>query len=254
MTDGGVSNEEELFRLIASRLGNSRLFTVGIGSAPNAHFMTRAAALGRGTFTYIGDVKEVNEKMSRLFAKIEAPVLRDVSVHWSDGTPVATFPERVPDLYLGEPIVVAAASASFARTVIVSGMRGNQPWSAALTPSQDAAGVGALWARAKIASLMDELTRGAELALIRPQVIQVALEHHLVSTYTSLVAVDVTPTGPTGGTKVAMVKASLPAGYTGEIPQTDTAATLQFLLGLFALATAGIVAVIGRTVPARRIG
>src|SRR5258706_14012058 len=35
MTDGGVTNEEELFRLIASRLGNSRLFTVGIGSAPH---------------------------------------------------------------------------------------------------------------------------------------------------------------------------------------------------------------------------
>ncbi len=250
MTDGGVSNEEELFRLIASRLGTSRLFTVGIGSAPNAHFMTRAALLGRGTFTYISDVKEVNEKMSRLFAKIEAPVLRDVSVQWADGTPVATFPERVPDLYLGEPIVIAAAASSFAQTVIVSGMRGNQPWSVALAPAQDSAGVGALWARAKIASLMDELTRGAELAAIRPQVIQVALEHHLVSTYTSLVAVDVTPTGPAGGTKVAMVKASLPAGFTGEIPQTDTSATLQLLLGLFALATAGIVAVIGQTVPA----
>jgi Ca-activated chloride channel family protein len=36
MTDGGVANEDELFRLIAQRLGASRLFTVGIGSAPNA--------------------------------------------------------------------------------------------------------------------------------------------------------------------------------------------------------------------------
>ena len=255
MTDGGVANEEELFRLIATRLGASRLFTVGIGSAPNAHFMTKAAQFGRGTFTYIGDVREVREKMTRLFAKIEAPVLQDVALRWADGTPLETFPARVPDLYLGEPIVVAAAANHFAQALIVSGMRGNQPWSAALTPSPaaDATGVGALWARAKIASLMDELTRGGDAAAIRPQVVQVALEHHLVSAYTSLVAVDVTPSAANGDTKSALVKASLPQGWSGQIAQTDTPATLQLLLGLLALATAGIVAVIGRTVPARRI-
>ena len=253
ITDGGVGNEEELFRLIAARLGSSRLFTVGIGSAPNAHFMTRAAELGRGTFTYIGDVREVHEKMTRLFAKIEAPVLRDVAIRWADGAPVETFPQRVPDLYLGEPIVVSAAAGHFSQTVIVSGVRGNQPWSVALTPSPDpeATGVGALWARAKIASLMDQLTRGADPDAIRPAVVKVALEHHLVSAYTSLVAVDVTPTAPAGLVKTALVKASLPQGWSGSIPQTDTPAALQLLLGLLALATAGIVAVIGRTVPAR---
>ena len=50
-TDGEVSNEDELFKLIYERLGNSRLFTVGIGSSPNGHFMTKAAQFGRGTFT-----------------------------------------------------------------------------------------------------------------------------------------------------------------------------------------------------------
>jgi hypothetical protein len=69
----------------------------------------------------------------------------------------------------------------------------------ALTPSADSAsGVGALWARAKIATLMDELTRGGDAADDRPQVVKVALEHHLVSAYTSLVAVDVTPTRADG--------------------------------------------------------
>jgi Ca-activated chloride channel homolog len=252
MTDGGVSNEDELFRLIAARLGESRLFTVGIGSAPNSHFMTKAAQFGRGSFTYVGDVREVNEKMTQLFARIEAPVLRDVSIQWADGTPLSTYPERVPDLYLGEPIVVSASSDSFARTVIVSGMRGNQPWSVALTPlSSDSAGVGALWARARIGHLMDEITRGGDVAQLRPAVIRVALDHHLVSAYTSLVAVDLAPTGP-ASVKTALVKASLPQNWQGGIPQTDAASMFHFLLGLLALATAGIVAVVGRTVPARR--
>ena len=247
VTDGAVANEDGLFALIRSRLGGSRLFTVGIGSAPNGHFMTRAAQFGRGTFTYVGNLAEVSEKMSRLFAKLESPVLRDVKIRWPDGTPVETFPEHVPDLYLGEPVLVAAAATAPLGTVVVSGTSGNKPWSVALTPEADrsAAGVGALWARAKIAAHMDEIARGATLEEVRPKVVKVALEHHLVSAYTSLVAVDVTPTGPADGTASALVKTSLPHGA-ADLPQTDTAATLQLLLGLLALLAAGMVAVVGR--------
>ncbi len=250
MTDGGVGNEDELFKLIAERLGASRLFTIGIGSAPNSHFMTKAAQFGRGTFTYIGDVREVEEKMARLFAKIEAPVLKDVAIRWADGSPVETFPPRVPDLYLGEPIVVSAAvNRSASRTIVVSGLRGSQPWSVALTPAADSAasGVGALWARAKIATLMDVLRTGGDPTEVRARVVKVAIEHHLVSAYTSLVAVDVTPTAPNGTPRAAMVKASFPKGMeVGQLPQTDTAATLQLLIGLIALGGAALFASIAR--------
>jgi Ca-activated chloride channel family protein len=245
MTDGGVANEDELFRLIEKRLGSSRLFTVGIGSAPNAHFMTKAAQFGRGTFTYIGDVREVQSKMTGLFAKIEAPVLRDVSIQWPDGTPVDTFPAKVPDLYLGEPVLVSAAAHAPLGTVVVSGLRGNQPWSVALTPAADSSpGVGALWARSKIASLMDDLARGAAADDIRPKVVQVAVDHHLVSAYTSLVAIDTTPSNLTGAVRTAMVPSTLPAGMT--LPQTDTPALLQFIMGLAALTMAALVAIMGR--------
>jgi Ca-activated chloride channel family protein len=79
-------------------------------------------------------------------------------------------------------------------------------------------------------------------------VIRVALDHHLVSAYTSLVAVDVTPSAPAGSTKTAMVKVNLPQGSAmgTQLPQTDTPATLQLLLGMMALAFAGVVAVLGR--------
>ena len=254
MTDGAVGNEDALFQLIARRLGSTRLFTVGIGSAPNGHFMAKAAQFGRGTFTHIGDVREVNEKMTRLFAKIDAPVLRDVTVQWPDGSTVETFPARIPDLYRGEPVVVAVAAPRLAGTVIVSGMRGNQPWSVALTPaaSPEPAGVGALWARSKIASLMDELRLGADEAVIRPAVLKVALEHRLVSRYTSLVAVDVTPTSPTGDPRVAMVKTTPPNAGAGLLPQTDAETTLHLVLGLIALVAAGLVAWLGRAAPAGR--
>ena len=53
ITDGSVGNEQELFGLIERKLGKTRLFTVGIGSAPNSWFMRKAAEAGHGTFTLI---------------------------------------------------------------------------------------------------------------------------------------------------------------------------------------------------------
>jgi Ca-activated chloride channel family protein len=78
--------------------------------------------------------------------------------------------------------------------------------------------------------------------------VKVALEHHLVSAYTSLVAMDVTPTAPAGDPKTAIVKTSMPRGHAdaADLPQGDTAATLQLLLGLLALVAAGMAAVVGR--------
>jgi len=154
--------------------------------------------------------------------------------------------------------VVAAAVKGLAKTLIISGVRGNQPWSVALTPSPndgEPSGVGALWARAKIAALMDQIRTGGNVDEIRPAVVRVALEHHLVSAYTSLVAVDVTPTNASRHANTAAVRSNMPKGWEaqmGEIPQTDTAMTLQLLLGLMALAAAGMVAAIGRSVPAAR--
>ncbi|APV50143.1 marine proteobacterial sortase target protein [Betaproteobacteria bacterium GR16-43] len=255
-TDGGVSNEDELFAFIHKRLGGSRLFTVGIGSAPNGHFMTKAAQFGRGTFTYIGDLNELQQKMASLFAKLEAPVLKDVSIRWADGSDVETFPARVPDLYLGEPIVVSASMKPASKTVIVSGVRGNQPWSVALTPSPshgESSGVGALWARAKIATLMDEIRTGGDVESLRPKIVKVALDHHLVSAYTSLVAVDVTPTAVSERLKTAMVRTAAPRNdlSAGSLPQTDIGIEFEVLLGLIALIAAGVVAALGLYAPTR---
>ena len=71
LTDGAIGNEQQLFEAINALRGRSRIFMVGIGSAPNTYLMTRAAELGRGTFTHIGSVEQVEERMRGLFAKLE---------------------------------------------------------------------------------------------------------------------------------------------------------------------------------------
>ncbi len=246
LTDGAVGNEDPLFRLIAERLGDSRLFTVGIGSAPNSHFMTKAAQAGRGTFTYIGKPDEVKEKMTGLFAKLESPVLKDVRIEWPGGAQVESWPKRLPDLYLGEPVVVTAALARTEGEIVVSGMLGDAPWRAAVPVSAAAegSGMGVLWARDKIAALMDSLRENAPEPEIRAAVVDLALTHHLVTKYTSLVAVDRAPARPDGAAlKEAALPTNLPDGWTydavfGELPRGATDAPFSLLLGALLLLAA----------------
>jgi Ca-activated chloride channel family protein len=84
LTDGCIGNEQQLLDTITSMRGRSRVFMVGIGSAPNSYLMTRAAELGRGTFTHIGSVEQVESRMRELFGKLESPAVTQLSVTFSD--------------------------------------------------------------------------------------------------------------------------------------------------------------------------
>jgi len=240
LTDGSIGNEDSLFSIIKRKLSNSRLFTVGIGSAPNSHFMSKAAQFGRGSYTYIGKLDEVDEKMSGLFKKIQTPLLTDIKIDWPVDKQVEMWPRRVPDLYAGEPLVVTARTTALKGSVIVSGKRLQQQWKVTipLNVMSQSQGMAVLWARDKIAYLMDALQDGMASDVVRKGVLDVALEHHLVSKYTSLVAVDVTPERPlTENLKKESLKVNLPAGWKhGKVfpalPQTATDSFWDLLLGL----------------------
>jgi len=249
LTDGAVGNETALFQIIHDKLDDVRLFTVGIGSAPNSFFMSKAAQFGRGTFTYIGNISEVTEKMAALFGKLETPMMRDLQLHWPDNMgQVDVYPKRLPDIYAGEPLVITARSTALLGEVNISGQRGQQPWSASFPLNSRAKqpGVGVLWARSRIESLMDSLRDGADKTQVRQQVIDTALNHHLVSKYTSLVAVDVTPSRPAEESlKKTAVATNLPHGmqrskvFGASMAKTATPAQLHMMIGFIVLLLLG---------------
>jgi len=255
LTDGAVGNEDELFELIAKRLGDSRLFTVGIGSAPNSHFMTRAASMGRGTFTYIGKHTEVKEKMVNLFAKLEHPVISDLQLNLTgNASDIEIYPSPLPDLYAGEPLMLAIRTGWENENFRITGSSFGQPWKTLVDVSKygKREGIGALWARKKIRSQMESLALGADKEKVREVVLQTALEHHLVSKYTSLVAVDSQVSKPKGAKEVqTAVKTALPHGWQaaslfGGGSQTATPAMLRLMIGAFLLVSAVLVAIFRR--------
>jgi Ca-activated chloride channel family protein len=262
ITDGSVGYEDEMFTMIEQRLGDARLFTVGIGSAPNSWFMRKAAAAGRGSYTFISALHEVQEKMGRLFRKLESPQVTDIEVQWPSGVVVDTYPSVVPDLYLGEPLTVKARASGAFRKGDVVRIQGNSmtgAWSAELPldATEPSEGVAALWARARIGELMDEERRGGDAEVLRTQILDTALTHHLVSKYTSLVAVDKTPVRPAGDPLSSeQVPNLMPYGQSTNaifgFPATATWAPAQRIMGAAWLLSAMLLYIMIRTTRPRK--
>ncbi|UCE63132.1 MAG: marine proteobacterial sortase target protein [Nitrospirota bacterium] len=215
ITDGQIGNESELFQTVQQQLRGSRLFTIGIGSAPNSYFMRKAAEVGGGTFTYIGKVTEVQEQMDKFFQKLEHPAMSNIQVQHSTPSIIDLVPGRVPDLYRGEPVMIGMKTARLPDEVTITGQLGQTTWETTL-PLKEAKkreGIAVYWARKKIDSLMNQHVGNQHPETIRKKIIGLALQHHLVSRYTSLVAVDVTPVrSPAQLLRTHPMKTNLPYG------------------------------------------
>jgi len=271
LTDGDIGNEQQLFHTITEMRGRSRIFMVGIGSAPNTFLMTRAAELGRGAFTHIGSTAQVEERMRGLFAKLENPAVTGVAVRF-EGSTADIAPKIMPDVYRDDPLVITAKLEKAAGSLEITGQAGDSPWKATL-PLSDAIegkGLSKLWASRKIADA--EVARAMkEMSAddADKTILALALEHQLVTRLTSLVAVDKTPSRPEGeALKLTAIPINLPAGWdfdklfgeqpqqdrdtirerhaaadlpqqqvdTIELPQSATSADLQLIAGLLILA------------------
>lgn len=216
MTDGSIGNESQLFALIQDNLGDARMFPVGIGSAPNRFFMSRAAKFGRGTMVMIGKIDEVETKMNELFTALENPILTNLQLSLKDQG--EAYPSRLPDLYDGEPVVsiVKLASTDVPDALTISGNFAAEPYKARLdlSTATPAKGLSVLWARQKIADLEERRYDRNSAGNIDTQILKTALDYHLVSRLTSLVAVDITPSRDMSNPLTSLqVPTQLPQGW-----------------------------------------
>ncbi|MGK2859540.1 MAG: marine proteobacterial sortase target protein [Thermoanaerobaculia bacterium] len=249
VTDGQVSNEDELLEYVHRSIGSTRLFTVGIGSAPNGHLMASLARAGRGVYTFIGDTAQVEERMTLLFRKLDAPVLTDLVLAIDD--PRSEYwPSTLPDLYAGEPLVLAVRSRSASPRIQLAGRGAEESWLAtpASTEAPERSGVAKLWARRKIEALSDRIALGGDEAEIRPQIVELGLAHGLVTRFTSFVAVDkLSPAIGGAGCLPEAIPVNAPHGSAmrpdGSLPQTATPRSLFGVVGLFLLLGAALVVI-----------
>jgi Ca-activated chloride channel family protein len=213
LTDGYIGNETEILSEIHHRLGPARIFSFGIGSAVNRYLLDHMAQMGRGAVAYLGPRDDAAKIMEDFFARISHPALTDLAIDWAGLQVAEVFPQQLPDLFVGRPVILTGRITGGAEGLIrVTGKMSNGPMQLEiacppLANSTPHAGLPSVWARMKIAEL-------AKRSLYEPnrmlpeQIRQVALDYGLMSAFTAFVAVDTTR--KTGGREGTTVPAAVP--------------------------------------------
>ena len=207
MTDGSVGYEDALLVSIKKQLGSSRLFTIGIGPAPNTWFIKKAAQIGRGTSLTIRDSHDVARAITQLLTKLESPVFTDISIQYTNGYG-ELYPSPLPDLYADSPGLWVSRISKGVNEIIITGKQDGKRISQTLSIPKlnsgsvdtdqennhsHAPAVAMHWARKKVASLLDEQRYASDPDLHKTTITDIAVDVGLVTPYTSLVAVDNIP-------------------------------------------------------------
>ncbi|MDB4847007.1 marine proteobacterial sortase target protein [Candidatus Pseudothioglobus singularis] len=233
ITDGQSGNEGAIFNTVEFDIENDRFFTIGIGSAPNSYLLTKLADFGRGAFTYIGSQKEVSQKMNRLFEKLESPALTDIKVQFPPEINAELAKDVIYDLYAGETITAAFKMNALPNSLQITGktVDGDFNKNIIIDTLESTKGIDIFWARRKIDRLTDihdnaYTTRIEKLS--RKDITDLALDYHLVSRFTSLVAVDISPVRPESEKLInqAIIKKAKADGMEDEI-RIDSDGNLQ---------------------------
>jgi Ca-activated chloride channel family protein len=201
ITDGQSSNEESIFNNVSYNIKNDRFFTIGIGSAPNSYLLTKLADFGRGAFTFIGSQTAVSQKMNRLFEMLESPALTDIQVNFPPEITSELAKDVIHDLYAGETITAAFKMNVLPDSLEITGKTIDGTFNKTITIDKlsDSSGIDILWARRKIDRLTDFYNNTyaqSNKDSAKRVITDLALDYHLVSRFTSLVAVDITPSRP----------------------------------------------------------
>lgn len=257
LTDGDLGNEESIFAALQDHLGGARLYTVAIGSAPNLFLATKMAQFGRGRFTHIANVSEVREQMARLFESIESPVLTDVKLSFEGVEVAEVYPERLPDLFLRQPLMIfGRISKGRVGKVHLRARAGSEPYEATIAFDASKAGfhpgITTLWARKRVEDLMDRWRQSDENGRteIRAGIIADAIRYRLVTRFTSLVAIEEVVANTSGQLNTVPVPTELPAGWEMDkvfgAPATGTADSFLEMLGLALLFAGSFLFYVGR--------
>ncbi|MGB1285639.1 MAG: VIT and vWA domain-containing protein [Aggregatilineales bacterium] len=216
LTDGAVSADEESIRKINKQRGDARIFTFGIGASVNRYLLTKMAEMGRGVAEFLGNQDDIEKSVTRFQDRVSYPALMDASLTWEHVEHWDTYPEPLPDIYIGQALEISSRlKRKGYPQLTLTGTQDGQQVSIPVqipTPTEPNPVIRRLHARARIESLMDNLNRGENSEKIREQILGLALEHRIVTAYTSFVAVDSEVTDNDHEMKKVNVSVPLPDG------------------------------------------
>jgi Ca-activated chloride channel family protein len=198
LTDGlpsvGEENPERLAAQAERARGEARVFAFGVGYDVNTFLLDRLSDAGRGATQYVRPGEDVEDAVGLLVAKVQHPVLADLELADSPVELTEVYPERLPDLFAGEELVVFGRYRAVRRDrtgdIVVTGRRndraerfGTEASFPAHAPGNDF--IPQLWASRKIGYLSQAVRLNGPNEELIQEIRETALRYGLLSEYTS---------------------------------------------------------------------
>lgn len=196
LSDGYIGNEAEIIAEVDKRAGDQiRFWAIGIGSSPNRYLIDGVAKHGGG----MAKVLELNTDPGPLVAEIADRIhraqLAKIKIDWNGLSVYETYPRRIPELWAGRPVIMFGRyGAGGSKEIQLSGSAEGKPLKYKLhvtlpdaQPTHDV--LSKAWARKKIEDISAQLY-AADASEIIEEITDIALNHRLMTQYTSFVAVD----------------------------------------------------------------
>ncbi|MBX9653196.1 VWA domain-containing protein [bacterium] len=202
LTDGqptiGVTDPKAIIQQTESKnTAGTRIFSFGVGDDVNTTLLDQISDKTRGTSSYVRPNENIEVKVSSFFDKINHPVLSnlELAVEGSGVKLSDMYPPKLPDLFHGSQLVVAARySGSGTPKFKFTGKLGTEEKTFEFTPSlpgekTDNDFVGLLWAQRKIGYLLDQIRNSGENKELVDEVTSIAKKFGIVTPYTSYLLV-----------------------------------------------------------------
>ncbi len=225
LTDGYVGNDMEIVGEVQKH-PNARVFAFGIGTAVNRFLLDKMAEAGRGAVEYVTLADKADEAADRFYERVRSPLLTDLYIDWG-GLPVAdVYPQRLPDLFSGQPLIITGRYTQPANGKLqLKGTRAGGPFAREIpvafssnTPAFDA--LAGFWASRRIDDLMSQdwlgIQQGNMKPALREQITQLGLDYRLMTQFTSFVAVEDRIVTKDGKPQRVEVPVEMPEGVSHE--------------------------------------
>ncbi|GAU89685.1 hypothetical protein RvY_02204 [Ramazzottius varieornatus] len=108
LTDGQVSNTDDVIALVNANADNTRVFAFGLGDSPSHSLIDGVALAGRGKAEYIKQGEVLEEKIGRHLNRALQPAITNAAVEWKGVDNVQQVPAKLPPVFNGDRLLVFA--------------------------------------------------------------------------------------------------------------------------------------------------
>jgi len=215
ITDGYISADDAVFRYINDNLGESNLFTFGIGSSVNRHLIEGMAEAGQAESFVVTNRSNANLHTQRFLKYISSPVLTGIEISSPNADLYDMQPASIPDMLSERPILVMGkykAKTRWAPKFELSGAtsKGKQTWKYKVNKESEDDNLPQLWARKRLQE-MYVVPRGTK-SEVKEEITSLGLNYSLLTKFTSFVAVDDVIRNKAGSAKNVKQLLPLPKG------------------------------------------